>query len=164
MLNKLIKPKTRDEVQSKINEIIRDMAELQFGDIINRLSDYDNGRAKGLHCMYILEKIKQTYPKLFFEILKDYINERFSNICESYFNDDKKHFSEHEFEKIKINSFNFPLCLIDDNDSIIEINEVVSIGGMADNKGLPTSINIYNHKKNKPIERLSYKLIEQKTL
>lgn len=55
----------------------------------------------------------------------------------------------------------FPFIIYEGTDpnNVIEVSEIVSISGMADNNGTPTELTIYKHVKGKETERLVYKLV-----
>ena len=50
-----------------------------------------------------------------------------------------KYYTEKEVQDFKDDSINFPRIIIEkEQDEVIEVSEVVSISGMADNNGTPT--------------------------
>ena len=71
------------------------------------------------------------------------------------------YFTEEEIENFKKGSLPFPLIVYegDNPQNVIEVSEVISLSGMADNNGTPTIITIYKHIKGKESERLTYRLI-----
>jgi hypothetical protein len=71
------------------------------------------------------------------------------------------YFTDAEIKEFKDGSLPFPFIVYEGTDpnNVIEVSEIVSISGMADNNGTPTEIIIYKHVKGKEKERLVYKLI-----
>jgi hypothetical protein len=71
------------------------------------------------------------------------------------------YFTEAEIENFKKGSLPFPLIVYegDNTQNVIEVSEVISLSGMADNNGTPTIITMYKHIKGKESERLTYRLI-----
>lgn len=71
-------------------------------------------------------------------------------------------FTPIEIEHFKRSSLKFPFIVYDgiSVDNVIEVSEVVSISGMADNNGTPTEMTIYKHVKGKETERLVYRLVK----
>ena len=70
-----------------------------------------------------------------------------------------KHFTQEELEEFKKGSLPFPYFIYEETpEKVTEAMEVVAISGMADNKGIPTEISIYHHKKGQTTKRLTYKL------
>lgn len=74
---------------------------------------------------------------------------------------ENKYFSENEINNFKKGSLPFPYMVYDgvNPDDVIEVTEVISIGGMADNNGIPNEIVMYNHRKNEESKRLVYRLV-----
>jgi hypothetical protein len=70
-----------------------------------------------------------------------------------------KYFTEKEVKDFKDGSINYPMIIIEkEQDEVIEVSEVVGIGGMADNNGTPTEISIQVHRKGQAVENLRYVL------
>tara|TARA_R110000744_G_scaffold87868_4_gene171471 strand:+ start:352 stop:573 length:222 start_codon:yes stop_codon:yes gene_type:complete len=70
-----------------------------------------------------------------------------------------KYFTEKEIEDFKNGSINYPYMVVEkEQHEVIEVSEIVSIGGMADNNGTPTRIGIQVHRKGKEVEHLRYVL------
>ena len=71
-------------------------------------------------------------------------------------------FSEAELDDFRNGSIRFPFMICDgDKDfNVVEVNEVIALSGMADNKGTPTEMTIYKHVKGKETERLVYRLVQ----
>ena len=70
-----------------------------------------------------------------------------------------QYFTEKEIEDFKNGSINYPYMVVEkEQHEVVEVSEIVSIGGMADNNGTPTSIGIQVHKKGKEVEHLRYVL------
>lgn len=71
------------------------------------------------------------------------------------------YFTEAEIENFKKGSLPFPFIVYegDNPQNVIEVSEVISLSGMADNNGTPAMITIYKHVKGKESERLTYRLI-----
>lgn len=74
---------------------------------------------------------------------------------------DNTYFTEVEVDNFKKGSLPFPFIVYegDNPQNVIEVSEVVSLSGMADNNGTPTTITMYKHIKGKESERLTYRLI-----
>jgi hypothetical protein len=72
----------------------------------------------------------------------------------------KSWFSPSEIKRIKDASIQFPLMVYEGTNpnNVIQIYQVVSISGMADNKGIPSAINVVLHQKARGKTRLTYKL------
>jgi len=72
-----------------------------------------------------------------------------------------KYFTEKEIQDFKNGSINYPMFIVEkEQHEVIEVSEVVAIGGMADNNGTPTEIRIQVHRKGKETEHLTYKLVK----
>lgn len=72
-----------------------------------------------------------------------------------------KYFTEKEVQEFKDGSINFPLIIVKkEQHEVIEVSEIVSISGMADNNGTPTEIGIQVHTKGEPTRHLTYRLVE----
>ena len=72
-----------------------------------------------------------------------------------------KYYTEKEVQDFKDGSINFPMIIIEkEQDEVIEVSEVVSISGMADNNGTPTEIGIQVHTKGEPTKHLTYRLVD----
>lgn len=71
------------------------------------------------------------------------------------------YFTDDEIKEFKERSLPFPLIVYEGTDpnNVIEVSEIVSIGGMSNNKGTPTKLTIYKHVKGKKTERLVYRLV-----
>ena len=70
-----------------------------------------------------------------------------------------KYFTKQEIEAYKNNSLNFPSFLIEnDQDEVIQVDEIVSMSGMAYNNGIPTEFTILSHRKDAPTKTLIYSL------
>lgn len=69
-----------------------------------------------------------------------------------------KPFSQNEIEEITIPCIKFPHLAINKQNEVVEISEVTALKGMADNDGIPTSMDIEVHRKGQPIQKLSYTL------
>ena len=70
-----------------------------------------------------------------------------------------KYFTEKEIEDFKNGSINYPYMVVEkEQHEVIKVSEIVSIGGMADNNGTPTSIGIQVHRKGEVVEHLRYVL------
>ena len=68
-------------------------------------------------------------------------------------------FTEKEIKDFKEGSINFPYMVVEEEQNqVIEVSEIVSLSGMADNNGIPTEIGIQVHTKGKPIKHLTYTL------
>jgi len=73
-----------------------------------------------------------------------------------------KYFTEQEVQDFKDGSINFPLILWEkEQHRVIEVSQVVLLGGMAQNNGTPTVIGIQVHTKGKPTKHLEYRLVNQ---
>jgi hypothetical protein len=74
-----------------------------------------------------------------------------------------KYFTEEDVKNFKDGSIPYPLIVYEGEDllDVVEVNEVVSLRGMADNNGTPNVITILKHVKGKPTERLEYTLTER---
>ena len=71
-----------------------------------------------------------------------------------------KYFTEKEVQDFKDGSINFPYIIVEkEQHEVIEVSEIVRLGGMADNNGTPTEIGVQVHTKDEPIKHLTYKLI-----
>lgn len=71
------------------------------------------------------------------------------------------YFTEKEVQDFKDGSINYPLIIVEkEYHEVIEVSEIVSISGMADNKGTPTEIGIQVHTKGEPTKHLKYRLVE----
>lgn len=77
--------------------------------------------------------------------------------------DKSKYFTKEEILEFKQGSLPFPWMIYDGNDpnNVVEVNEVVCLGGMATNNGIPDEITIYRHVKGQEKQRLVYKLVQQ---
>ena len=72
-----------------------------------------------------------------------------------------KYFTEKEVQEFKDGSINFPLIIVGkEQHEVIEVSEIVSLSGMADNNGTPTEIGIQVHTKGEPSKHLTYRLVE----
>jgi len=70
-----------------------------------------------------------------------------------------KYFTKKEIEDFKNGSINYPYMVVEkEQHEVIEVSEVVSVCGMADNNGTPTSIGIQVHTKGKEVKHLRYVL------
>ena len=70
-----------------------------------------------------------------------------------------KYFTEKEVQDFKDGSINYPFIIIEkEQHEVIEVSEIVSISGMADNNGTPTGISIQVHRKGQEVEHLNYTL------
>jgi hypothetical protein len=70
-----------------------------------------------------------------------------------------KYFTQKEIQDFKNGSINYPFLIVEkEQDEVIQVSEVVSIGGMANNNGTPTSIGIQVHRIGKEVEHLRYVL------
>lgn len=73
-----------------------------------------------------------------------------------------KYFTEQEVQDFKDGSFNFPFIVVEkEQHEVLEVAEVVRLGGMAQNNGTPTVIGIQVHIKGKPTKHLEYRLVNQ---
>ena len=72
------------------------------------------------------------------------------------------YFTDAEIKEFKGGSLPFPLIVYEGTDpnNVIEVSEIGSISGMADNNGTPTELTIYKHVKGKETERLVYRLVQ----
>ncbi len=74
-----------------------------------------------------------------------------------------KYFTEEEVQKFKDGSINYPLIIVEkEQHEVVEVSEIVSISGMADNNGTPTEIGIQVHTKGEPTKHLTYYLVKTK--
>ena len=73
-----------------------------------------------------------------------------------------EYFSSDEIKEFKNGSLNLPLICYTGTDpnNVTQVTEVVAIGGMADNEGIPTEITMYKHTKGKGKKVLVYKLVQ----
>jgi len=72
-----------------------------------------------------------------------------------------KYFTEKEVQDFKDGSINYPYIVVEkEQHEVIEVSEIVSIGGMANNNGIPTEIEIQVHTKNEPTKHLKYRLVQ----
>lgn len=70
-----------------------------------------------------------------------------------------KYFTEKEVKDFKDGSINYPMIIIEKEQyEVVEVSEIVGIGGMADNNGTPTEISIQVHRKGQAVENLRYVL------
>ena len=70
-----------------------------------------------------------------------------------------KYFTEKEIEDFKKGSVNYPYIVIEkEHHEVVEVSEIVGIGGMANNNGTPTEISIQVHRKEKETKHLTYVL------
>lgn len=76
------------------------------------------------------------------------------------------YFTDVEVKEIEESSLRFPqtFCENDDWDSVSEILAIESMGGMAQNNGVPNEIVIIRYRKDKEAERLTYKLSKTETI
>ena len=71
-----------------------------------------------------------------------------------------KYFTEKEVQDFKDGSINYPIIIVEkEQHEVIEVSEIVSISGMADNNGTPTEIGIQVHTKGSPTKYVTYKLV-----
>ena len=72
------------------------------------------------------------------------------------------YFTDAEIKEFKEGSLPFPFIVYEGTDpsNVIEVSEIVSISGLADNKGTPIELTIYKHVKGKETERLVYRLVQ----
>jgi len=74
-----------------------------------------------------------------------------------------KYFTEEEVQNFKDGSINYPLIIVEkEQHEVVEVSEIVRIGGMVDNNGTPTEIGIQVHTKGEPTKHLTYKLVKTK--
>ena len=71
------------------------------------------------------------------------------------------YFTDAEIKEFKDGSLPFPLMVYEGSDpnNVVEVSEIVSISGMADNNGTPTQITINKHVKGQETIRLVYRLV-----
>lgn len=71
------------------------------------------------------------------------------------------YFTQEEIENFKKGSLQYPFMVYEgiNPNNVIEVSEIVSISGMANNNGTPTELTIHKHVKGKETERLTYRLI-----
>ena len=73
-----------------------------------------------------------------------------------------KYFTEEEVQDFKDGSINFPHIIVEkEQHEVLEVIEVVSLSGMAQNNGTPTVIGIQVHTKGKPTKHLEYRLVNK---
>jgi hypothetical protein len=77
---------------------------------------------------------------------------------------EEKYFTPDEIKNFKEGSLKFPLFIYEgtNENNVIEVTEVISLGGMAENNGILTEITMYKHKKGKEKTRLVYTLTDVK--
>lgn len=70
-----------------------------------------------------------------------------------------KYFTEKEIKDFQNGSINYPYLVVEKGQhEVVEISEIIAINGMADNNGIPTTINVRVHKKGEKTKCLSYEL------
>lgn len=80
------------------------------------------------------------------------------NEIDSY---EMKYFTEKEVQDFKDGSINYPYIIVEkEQHEVVEVSEIVSISGMADNNGTPTEIGIQEHTKGQETKHLTYRLVE----
>ncbi len=68
-----------------------------------------------------------------------------------------KYFTEKEIQDFKDGSINYPMIIVEkEQHQVVEVSQVVAIGGMATNNGTPNRISIQVHRKDKPTQYLNY--------
>jgi hypothetical protein len=78
----------------------------------------------------------------------------------------KKYFTEEEVQDFKNGSFQFPVAYYEGNDpkNVVEVTQVVGIGGMPNNNGIPTRIVMQKHHIDGTIISLEYMLISEQDI
>lgn len=75
----------------------------------------------------------------------------------------ERFFTQSEVEAFMDGSINYPHLIVEkEHNEVIEVSEVVMLGGMADNNGTPDTIGIQVHRKGEPTRHLTYKLVDQR--
>ena len=72
-----------------------------------------------------------------------------------------KYFTEEEVQEFKDGSINYPYIIVEkEQHEVIEVSEIVSLSGMANNNGTPTEIGVQVHAKGEPTKHLTYRLVQ----
>ena len=70
-----------------------------------------------------------------------------------------EYFTEKEIQYFKDGSINYPYLIVEkEQNQVIQVSEIVILGGMSGNNGTPTSIAIQVHRKDQEVQHLMYVL------